>query len=99
VNLEFILLDDRTRPDTCHELVLGDELTSRLNQHREDLERAAPQGNRDSPRPQFTPLEIHLPSVQLVYQVSTPFPRMRVSSMNPSRYDLHRDEHDEPISK
>jgi hypothetical protein len=82
VNLQFILLHDRARPYPSHELVLGDELTGRLNQNRKDLERAAPQGNMDSPRPQLTPLEIYLPSVKLVYQVSALFPRMRVSSMN-----------------
>jgi hypothetical protein len=42
VNLELIFLDDHARPHSSHELVLGDELTGRLNQNRKDLERAVP---------------------------------------------------------
>jgi len=77
VNLDLIFLDDRARPYTSHELVLGDELTGRLNQNRKDLERAVPQGNRDSTRPQFTPSEIHLPPFELVYQTSALFRHVR----------------------
>jgi hypothetical protein len=67
VNLELIVLDDRTWPYPSHELVLRDELTGRLNQNGKDLESAASQGNGDSMRPQFTPGEIYLPTVELVY--------------------------------
>jgi hypothetical protein len=77
VNLELIFLDCRVRPYTRHELVLADDLTSRLKQNRKDLERAAPQGNRDSTRPQFTPGEIYLPPVELVYQASALFRHVR----------------------
>jgi hypothetical protein len=77
VNLERICLDDRARPHTSHELVLGDELTARLRQNRKDLERAAPEGNRDSMRAQFMPREIQLPPVKLVHQVLALFRHAR----------------------
>jgi hypothetical protein len=77
MNLELVFLDRRIRPYTCHELVLGDELTGRLNQNRKDLERAVPQGNGNATRPQLTPGEIHLPPVELVYQASALFRHAR----------------------
>jgi hypothetical protein len=67
--LERIFLDDRARPDASHELVLGDEFTGRLDQHCKDLQRSAPQRNRNSTGPQFTPSEIQLPPATLVYRV------------------------------
>jgi hypothetical protein len=58
MNLERILLNDRARPYTPHDVVPGDDLTGRLHQNREDLERTASQGNGNSTHPQFIAREI-----------------------------------------
>jgi hypothetical protein len=41
VNVQRIVTDDDARPDTLHQVIFGDELTSRLGQDCDDLERAA----------------------------------------------------------
>jgi hypothetical protein len=70
VKMERIVLYDRARPCTSREVVLGDELTCRLNQNLDDFERATSDRDRYSMRSQFTPSEIELPLARLVHQLS-----------------------------
>src|SRR5271156_3311337 len=71
VNLKLTFLDDRARPNLAHDLVLGDELTGRPSENLDDVEGAAPQRDRNSMRPQFTPREVHLPRSRIVIQSAT----------------------------
>jgi len=70
VKMERIVLYDCARPCTSREVVLGDELTCRLNQNLDDFERATPDRDRYSMRSQFTPSEIELPLARIVHQLS-----------------------------
>jgi hypothetical protein len=45
VNLKRIIPDDGAWPDALHQIIFGDELTSRSDQHFDDLERAIAEGN------------------------------------------------------
>jgi hypothetical protein len=46
VNVKRIFPDDGARPDSLHQIVLGDELASRPGQDFDDLERPAAEGDR-----------------------------------------------------
>jgi hypothetical protein len=70
VNLKRTFLDDRAHPNPAHDLVLGDELTGRPSENLDDVEGAAPQRDRSSMRPQFTPCEVQLPRPRIVIQSS-----------------------------
>src|SRR5712672_54578 len=68
VKMERIVLYDCARPCTSREVVLGDKLTCRLNQHLDDFERATPDRDRYSTRSQSTPRQIDLPLLSLIHQ-------------------------------
>ena len=69
MNLERVFADNRTRPYTAHDVVLGDQLIGRPKQDLDDFERAGANGRGGTVRSQFTPCEIDLPLVTLIDQV------------------------------
>jgi hypothetical protein len=88
--MERIVLYDRARPCTSREVVLGDELTCRLNQNLDDFERATRDRDRYSMRSQFTPSEIELPLARPVYQLSTLWPLFRISHVLSEIYGVQK---------
>ena len=45
MHLQHVLTDYRTRPDTIHQVILGDQLTRGLDQDNDDLESPPSQRN------------------------------------------------------
>ena len=48
-------------PNPTHKAILADEFIGRLNQDTDDFERAVPDRNGDSMRPEFALVELYLP--------------------------------------
>ena len=59
VNLKRVFHDDGARPDTAHQLVLGDEFTGRLGQNFDHLEGAPTNGCRRSEHPKFVARKVN----------------------------------------
>jgi hypothetical protein len=68
MKLKGIVLYDRARPHAIHEVVLGDELATRLNQNLDDFEREIPDRDGNPSGAQFTLGKINLPLARLVHQ-------------------------------
>jgi hypothetical protein len=81
VKLQRIFLNDRALPHAAHEVVLVDEFTARLNENLNDLECAAPKGNGNSTRPQFTLSEIDLPPMGRVHSSSALFGHFAIPAL------------------
>src|SRR5262249_25169116 len=78
-----ILPNGEPRPDASHQVILGNELTSRLNQDFQDLERAAAKNNGSVARPQLASTGIDLPrsaSVDNTWVYSSGHPASRMQS-------------------
>jgi hypothetical protein len=61
MNLERVFFDDGASPHAPHDLVLGDELTSRPNQRLNDLESATSDRHRGTARSKFAPAKVDFP--------------------------------------
>ena len=69
VNVKGIFPDDGARPDALHQIIFCDELTSRLGQDFDDLERAVAEGYGRAARPKLTSAEIDFPWLARVDQI------------------------------
>src|SRR5271165_2165652 len=69
MHLERVFLDDRARPNSAHQIVFGDELSSRPDQNLDDLERTSPDGNARAASTQFPPHKIDFPSLRFVNEL------------------------------
>ena len=69
MNLKGIIPNDSTRPDAFHQVIFGDELTSRLGHDHYDLERAAAEDHGCAARTKLTPNKIDLPRIAGVDQI------------------------------
>jgi hypothetical protein len=69
VNVKRIFSDDGARPDTPHQIIFCDELTTREGQGLDDLECALPEDDRCAARPKLTPAEVYLPGVACIDQI------------------------------
>jgi len=61
MKLERVILDVGTLPHSDDDVAFADELTRRLHQKPKDLEGAASEKHRRSPRPKLAAGEIDLP--------------------------------------
>ena len=61
LELQRIFLDDRSWPDTLHQVVFVDRVTRGSNQNRNDFKGAAANRDRGATQSEFPPREINLP--------------------------------------
>lgn len=68
MDLERIVADRHVRPDVRHQVILGDDLTCRLDKSLNNIEGAAAQRDRLPARTQLAPSEVDLPCPGLIGQ-------------------------------
>ena len=59
--MKRVVPDEGARPDTRHQVILGDELAARPRQDFDDLEGAVAERYRRAARPKLAPAEIDFP--------------------------------------
>lgn len=69
MHLERVFLDNRARPNSAHQILFGDELSSRPDENLDNLERTAPDGNARAASTQFPPRKIDFPSLRFVNEL------------------------------